>query len=654
MRVADWRIVAALACILFGPCLPGPALAQDDDEAEPEPEIYKYFQQGEIRRAILSPSGKYVAYLQHRSVMVGNDYYGYHQVLGLHRRAQLFDIDWSGENMVVVQFRDTYSGQNWLYAIQVGQNGDSFGAQRSAKHELAGYIFDTLPDEPEVIVFAKARPHDDGVAADLFRFNLFGKTYPQTKFKHRLNKGANDLFWYLPDDDGDVVLGVAFTSEGAELWHRLNRRKGWQHVYTAPRDVEFRPRGLSRDGKTLWALTNIAGDKVAAVRFDLETASIVDTFYEHEKFDLDGMRFSPVTGEPSAVTFFDAGLLQFEYFNEEAERISRQLDKMFPEHGVVVIGTSRDNNIHLVYSSSAQDPGSIHLCDLTIPVCNLVKHTRPWLNDVTLAKTDHLEVQSTDGLLIDAFITLPPDAGESVPLIAMPHGGPIGVSDDQYYSGHVQWLARSGYAVLQVNYRGSGGYGREFRAAGLREWGRGIEDDVEAAIYAALERYPALDPERIGVFGSSYGGYSALMGAIRNPDLFKCAASFAGVTDLTLLFNRSDLRRSDVLRDQLIRMIGDPGVDYDELTEHSPVYQYERFTVPIFIAHGDNDPVVDVEHAWRLKRLLDLVGYIPEFHIFENVEHGFDYVSEVKDFYDPLIAFLDIYLKPGDAQVAAD
>ncbi|MDX1507373.1 MAG: prolyl oligopeptidase family serine peptidase [Woeseiaceae bacterium] len=653
MRAADWRRLALLACLLIAPAISATALADDEGEQEPEPEIYKYFQQGEIRRAVLSPSGKYVAFLQHSRVMVGNEYYDYHQVMALHRRARVLDIDWSGEDMLVVQFRDTYSGQNWLYAIQVGQDGDSFGAQRNASHELGGYIFDTLPDEPEVIVFAKARSHGDGVATDLFRFNLFGKTYPQTKFKHRINKGADDLFWYLPDDDGRVVLGVAYSGEGAELWHRLNRRKGWQHVYTAPRDIEFRPKGISRDGRTLWALTNVASDKVAAVRFDLETATIVDTFYEHDKFDLEGIRFSPVTGEPSAVTYYDAGLLQFEYFNEEAERISRQLDTMFPEHGVVVIGTSHDNNIHLVHSSSAEDPGSIHLCDLTIPVCNLVKHTRPWLNDVTLATTEHLEVQSSDGLTIDAFLTLPPDAAGAVPLIAMPHGGPIGVSDDKYYSGHVQWLARSGYAVLQVNYRGSGGYGREFRSAGLREWGRGIEDDVEAAIYSALERYPQLDADRIGVFGSSYGGYSALMGAIRNPDLFRCAASFAGVTDLTLLFNRSDLRRSESLTQQLVRMIGDPDVDYDELTEHSPVYQYERIEVPIFIAHGDNDPIVDVEHAWRLKRLLDLVGYIPEFHIFEGVEHGFDYVDQVKAFYDPLIEFLEIYLKPGADQAAS-
>ena len=164
-----------------------------------------------------------------------------------------------------------------------------------------------------------------------------------------------------------------------------------------------------------------------------------------------------------------------------------------------------------------------------------------------------------------------------------------------------------------------------------------------------LERYPSIDGDRIGAIGSSYGGYSALMSILRNPELFRCAVSFAGVTDLTLLFNGERVRKNADLRDVLVDMIGDPSVEYEQLVEYSPVYQFRRFTRPLLIAHGTDDSVVDIEHSWRLKMMLELADIDAEFVVLDRVGHGFPFVAQAKSFYDPAIAFLDTHLKDIDS-----
>ena len=183
--------------------------------------------------------------------------------------------------------------------------------------------------------------------------------------------------------------------------------------------------------------------------------------------------------------------------------------------------------------------------------------------------------------------------------------------------------------------------------AGLRAWGRGIEQDILASIEHALDAYPALDRNRIGIMGGSYGGYSALISVIEHPEIFVCAASFAGVTDLTLLFNRTRMRQNPRVRDRLIEMIGDPDVDYEELARFSPVYQYTRIDRPVFLAHGNVDRVVDVEHTWRLSTMLDLIGREHEFLIIDELGHGLAYVDDARKLYKPLVAFLDQHLKPA-------
>ena len=264
---------------------------------------------------------------------------------------------------------------------------------------------------------------------------------------------------------------------------------------------------------------------------------------------------------------------------------------------------------------------------------------------MTFSSSTAFRVKTVDGIEIESFITLPHDAKGKVPVIVKPHGGPIGIFDSSERSQDTQWLAYNGYAVIEVNYRGSGGYGNAFEEQGLRQWGRGIEDDIELATDEALKANSMLDPDRICIYGGSYGGYSAIMGIIRSPERYKCAASFAGVTDLPLRFSDSSIKKNDFVTEKLIQIMGSPVEHKKEMMAHSPVYNYEKINTPLLLMHGTKDRIVDVEHSWRLSKLLKLRGMPHELLIMDDTRHSFNDLDEIETMYNKLIPFLDAHLK---------
>ncbi|MDJ0907608.1 MAG: prolyl oligopeptidase family serine peptidase [Woeseiaceae bacterium] len=611
--------------------------------------FYDLFRSGIIRNASLSPSGELIAYQRENHLLVGNADLGMSIVDELTNDIYIRSVDWSSDRVLFVAAQHRQSEQEFLIAYEIGSDGGELTRVRFGVLQVEGYVFDPLLDEDEWIVFGKPREHEDGYAADLFRLNLFAEE-PDRHFRKRLrlNVDTDHLYYYLQDPGGAFNFGIAYREGNREIWQRANEDSDWELLWTAPDQVVFIPYGVSDDGKTVWALSNIATDKIAAVAFSLETASVSQVLFQHERYDLYSIVMSNVDNQPVGATYVEEGLYRYEFFDEADWAEYDFIRDRYPDRGFILMDRSEDGGVQLILVSSDQNPGEIHMCTREPVECHSLGRTKPWLADTQLVETIPLQIESSDGLVIEAFLTLPSWGYGSWPLLAYPHGGPIGPRDYRYFSPEVQWFALNGYAVLQVNYRGSGGYGREFQTAGLREWGRGIEDDIEASIAHALREYPQIDGDRIGIFGISYGGYSALMSAIRRPDLFLCAASFAGPTDLTLLFDRVDVQYSERRRERWAEIVGDPTENRDELIEFSPVYQYRQFQRPLFIGHGDADRIVDVEHAYRLQSLLELNGADSEFLILEDVGHGPRRVREARDLYGPLVEFLDRHLKPAN------
>lgn len=646
------RSLLFVGCLLAAGVACGDETENSDETADDgDLRFGELFSRAAVRHVALSPGGDRVAYFREETLVIGSPSAGYFDIRTFHSRLSIEDLDWIGPSTVWVESWDPKNFWHYGTAIEFSETDDEgFELERVYDHTDPGYISDRLPDDGDHIVLARPHLEDDVLSADLFTVNLFEPFDNQLKNANRVDTGSEKFFYYQRNSAGDFTLGIRVVEGVPEIWRRLPAGDTWEHVWTADKESTFVPWRMSEDARTLWVLTDAESDRIVAAEFDLESRSIGETLFAHDRVDVDSILMSQDESIPIGVAYTEQGLLRYHFFSEEHDAEFARLKAQFPGQGVMLIGYADASNVRLVFASSPSERGAIHVCDLANDKCELIEKLAPWLDGKPLSPSVALRVPSTDNFVIDAFLTLPLAGGDSIPMIALPHGGPIGVSDDRYFSAEVQWLAHNGYAVLQVNYRGSSGYGEQFVKAGLRQWGRGIEDDIEAAVQHVLAKYPQIDGDRIGIFGGSYGGYSAIMSVIRNPDLFKCAASFAGVMDLTLLFTQSTNMRNEYTRDVLIKYVGDPEIDYDEQIENSPVYRYKDITRPVLLGHGIDDTVVDFEHSWRLRKMMRLNGTTPEFILQKEVGHGFAYVSDARDFFDPLLAFLDKHLKPVDEQ----
>jgi dipeptidyl aminopeptidase/acylaminoacyl peptidase len=231
----------------------------------------------------------------------------------------------------------------------------------------------------------------------------------------------------------------------------------------------------------------------------------------------------------------------------------------------------------------------------------------------------------------------------------LPHGGPLGVRDSRQFDPLVQYIATWGIAILQVNYRGSSGYGQKFLEAGYREYAKGIEDDIEAAVELVTTK-GLVDSDRMCVAGMSYGGYSALISVMRRPDRYLCTATVAGISDVPLFLNSTGMTRTEEGRDALEKYIGDPETEYERLVSISPAYRADEIEIPVLIVHGTEDRRVDVEHAYRLKTMLKAHGKRYSWYLLKGAGHS-PTNRQWLEVARVLSLFVDDYLHPFNSEI---
>jgi dipeptidyl aminopeptidase/acylaminoacyl peptidase len=256
------------------------------------------------------------------------------------------------------------------------------------------------------------------------------------------------------------------------------------------------------------------------------------------------------------------------------------------------------------------DPGTFFLYDRATDKFSPLLQRAPWIDPNQLGRAAPFTFTTRDGLSEQGYVTYPPgkEGAKGLPMVVFVHGGPYGVRDWWGYDPYVQAMATRGYAVLQVNYRGSGGYGFDFEKAGWKQWGGKMQDDVTDATRWAIQQGIA-DPNRICIYGGSYGGYAALEGAVSVPDLYKCAIGYVGVYDLRLMYTRGDIPQDTYGRDYLKRVLG---TDMTSLAQHSPIYQLDNLKAKVMLIVGGRDtrvpPVQGMDmHIALLKRKIPYV-----------------------------------------------
>lgn len=447
--------------------------------------------------------------------------------------------------------------------------------------------------------------------------------------------------WYA-DASGTVRAGLGSDAQSWWLYYREAEAKGFRRIAKIKRPED----------ETLWnvetllpvagsdkgyAIANKATGRYGVYRYDFRTDTIGEPVFEHPQVDVDTVGYSERTGAVDSVFYADDRDRIF-WLDPEMAALQKRLGKALPATVNKVVSRDGSDNRMVVWSTGGSEPGVYYLYDRAKR--ELTEIARPYdrLDGKTLAPVEAVHYAARDGLAIPAYLTRPVGRGDkALPLVVMPHGGPF-VRDKWSYDAWAQFLANRGYVVLQPNFRGSTGFGKAFVEAATGQFGRKMQDDLDDGVKWLASR-GLVDPGRVCIMGASYGGYAAMWAAARNPDIYRCAISFAGISEIRpmLRYDGSGWIARRYYRDWRDRIRGEQGFDLDTV---SPLSRAASIRVPLLIAHGEKDRTVPVSQSKKLHEAMRRAKIEHEFVLYPDEGHGFDKDADSIDFLRRAEAFL--------------
>ncbi|WDA40275.1 alpha/beta hydrolase family protein [Erythrobacter sp. BLCC-B19] len=461
-----------------------------------------------------------------------------------------------------------------------------------------------------------------------------------------------DGVWnWTADDEGNVRMGTGWKDGRLKIFYR-SQPGGKLELIARLKEGEktegyWDALQILNGSDEGYVLSEGESGRVGLRRFNFATRETVETIYEHPEWDID--RVTLKDGKLYAA-YYTADRDEVHYFDEAAAKQHARMKKALGDVEVWVPSRAKDGARMLVYAGNEADPGVLYLFEPAARRMEEVSQLRPALDFNALARPRPMQYTARDGTVIRGYLTLPRGrAAKGLPLIIMPHGGPYGIRDKLEYNDEVQLLANRGYAVLQPNFRGSGGYGDAFFELGTGQIGRKMQDDLDDAMDWAVKEGLA-DPARVCVVGSSYGGYAAMWAVLRNPERYRCAASWAGVTDLEkqLRYDGQSFTRGGFKRwKDRVR-----GAGVTEVKTVSPVARAETLSRPLLLAHGTKDVVVPFSQYNLFEKATRSAPVKPDTLVIKDEGHGFSKAENEQRWYDALEAFLDKHNPADPAPVA--
>lgn len=625
---------------------PAPA-RRDQQRAPPAPgelpiAVQDLWKPSRLRSVAMSPEGRYAAVAVHEGeARWAVDLYDL-QNESVRRlaesRTEVERLVWKDDETLLTQIsNDRNSSLLWVFRIRAE------GAPDFVMLPRVGLLVDRLAHDPGHILFASPGSRELQVHRVDIRTDEAIKEF-RYPMRQRLNHGLVDDFLWFTDAKGKIRAAMVRREDSSVLVHGGDGK--YEDVLVLDEPGHFHPLAVSGDGRMIYGLSEKGRSQRDLVEFDPGTKTLGRTVFSKPGVDVVST-ISNRQGDPVGVRYYESGQMISEYFEQDRQDLAGTLARSFPGKTVAMLGRSDSGRQNLIWVDSSDQPALVYHLDLDANRASLLEESAPWLSGLKFVPTQPLKARSKDGLEVEAFLTVPEASGKR-PLVVMPHGGPVGVADRRHFDPEVQFLASLGYAVLQVNFRGSEGYGTKFREAAFGNYGTLIEDDIDAAITAALAAHP-LDPSRVCAVGTSYGGYSGLMLAVRSPERFRCVVSIAGVSDRALFFTASDTGSFAEGREAIEKIIGDPRTQPELMRSTSPLFRYQELTAPVMLVHGGEDMRVDYEHTRRLVRLLGLAERPPVTLYFENEGHGINDQDNVRKTWEGIAGFLRQHLGGNEA-----
>jgi dipeptidyl aminopeptidase/acylaminoacyl peptidase len=535
----------------------------------------------------------------------------------------------SNERLIYV--RDTGGDENYrLYAV--GRDGSN-PLDLTPFPGVRCTIVDELEDDPNEILFQMNRRKPE--IFDVWRLDLHSGAM------RMIVENPGNIQSYETDHEGRLRLATTTDGVNTSILHRETEEAPWRVVATYDYKEGATPLLFAFDGRDLIVSSNLGRDRAALCSYDLAAGRERELLFSHPEVDVAHALWSKKRKVLTAAVF-ETDRIGYHFFDGERRGIQELLDAELPGKQNQLVSHSRDESRYVVHSGCDRSQGSYWLLDAPARRLTKLFDVSPWLDEERMAAMRPISYRSRDGLAIPGYLTLPPGVEpRSLPLVVHPHGGPW-ARDSWGFNPEVQFLANRGWAVLQMNFRGSTGYGRKFLEAGFGQWGLAMQDDVTDGVRWAIESGLA-DPRRVAIYGGSYGGYATLAGLTRTPELYACGVSYVGVSNLFTWIAAIPPYWTPYL-EMMHEMVGHPGRDERRFRETSPLFNAERIRAPLFVAQGANDPRVRKEESDQIVEAMRRRGIDVEYLVKEDEGHGFHKEENQFEFYRAMERFLREHL----------
>ena len=498
----------------------------------------------------------------------------------------------------------------------------------------AGLIFSTLPNDADSVLFGQRYS-----GLSLFKVGL------DKEREQLLHRGESETVDWVVNANGDPVVRIDYDAAAKErrFYVPAQTHSNWRLASQLAEGTEEDPRvnliAPAESNTIIHAYAERDGRR-ALYAFDVETAQFARPEIDAGNFDIHSAVVDHIDNKVVGARYIDH-MMRTKFVDHGIKDAQEKIEKALPDAAPVIESWSTDKSKFLVRVKYSDHPDQIFLYDAADKNLSMVAATYNALDGKVFAQKEPFSFLSSDGLQIPGYLTVPLAADKlSMPLIVLPHGGPF-ARDDQSFDWWSFFYAARGYLVYQPNFRGSTGYGRAFKEAGHGEWGRKMQSDITEGVQKLIAD-GVVDPERICIVGASYGGYAALAGATLTPELYNCAISVNGISNMMQLL--ADEGSGDGVDDYWTQRIGSRFSDLDALRAVSPLYNASRASPPILLIHAEDDTVVPIGQSRRMRNALRDEGKAHEFVVLKGEDHWLSTTAARTEMLRASIDFIDKHI----------
>jgi len=594
-----------------------------------------FFRNPERTDYAISPNGKYLSFLApykgRLNVFLQEISGGEPQRLTNVTERDIAKYLW-GNDRTILYIKDNAGDENFhLYSVFTDGSGSKDltpfdGVRVNIVDELEDY------DSEILIELNKRNPE----FFDVYRLN-----FETGEMKVAAENPGNVSGW---GTDHKGTIRIAVTTDGVNngIMYRDSAEDEFKTIITTNFRQMLSPRFFTFDDKNIYASSNLGRDKAAIVEYDIKNNKELSVLFEHPEVDVNILKYSK---KRKVLTVIPAYTHRIErvILDDEIRRIYEKLEKELAGYEITIVDTDDNEEKYIVAAYNDRTTGSYHIYDKSTDSITKINEVSPWINEEQMSEMKPVTFTSRDGLKLNGYLTLPKGKEpKDLPVVLNPHGGPW-ARDYWGFNPEVQFLASRGYAVLQINFRGSVGYGREFWESSFKQWGRKMQDDLTDGV-KWLEEQGIADPNRVAIYGGSYGGYAVLAGLAFTPDIYACGVDYVGVSNL-FTFMKSIPPYWQPFLEMMYEMVGNPETDKQLLEDASPVFHVDKIKAPLFIAQGRMDPRVNVNESDQVVEALKKRGIDVPYMVKDNEGHGFHNEENRFDFYEAMEKFLTKHLQ---------